>query len=558
MAFSSPLGLGAQLIGGRRRRRPHSKKKVVKGNNLSSNISRFQTHGHSQKKKNESEVDIKTATSRFQLKPHGHSQKQKNELEVDIKTATSRFQLKPHGHSQKKKNELEVDIKTASSSFQLKPHGQKRKQQFQAEIKEKKGRGNGCVNFSSTSIFNFNDNQEDVIAREILSWLPVKCLIRFKSVCKYWFSVIEEDVGFISLHLERSRARPCLLVANSIDNRSKYEFMTASLVFGDKGAISAAKFHTIREIEFGGPDLMLKPVFGLIGFFGERRDDPGVCIFNLSTRKMTPWIVSNLLRDVRRQDLEASNKIAMATCTLGYDPISKEHKVVGIWRSSQPSYVVCEVLTVGDNEWRRIDEVPPHDIELHGSSVYINGSIYYTTKFLGMFEAGEKEKKFIVGFDVGSEKFRAIRVPSYIFEQPENYNFRFYHIMLLELNGRLGLFSILEKSGYTPKLWVLNEDRNRKNSRNSWTEVSIQLPYTLGGGRCDFACDPVPGTDQLILTSYLKTSGGKISESTCHSYNWKKKTFNAIDFSGISSAPCFSSASTVGSFFESLFPIQKR
>ncbi|KAI3843963.1 hypothetical protein MKX03_037552, partial [Papaver bracteatum] len=103
-----------------------------------------------------------------------------------------------------------------------------------------------------------------------------------------------------------------------------------------------------------------------------------------------------------------------------------------------------------------------------------------------------------------------------------------------------------------------SRDRNRKNSRSTWTEVSIQLPYTLGGARCRFACDPVPGTDQMILTSYVKASGGKISESSCHSYNWKKKTFNAIDFSGISSAPCFSSASTVGSFFESLFPVQKR
>ncbi|KAI3890984.1 hypothetical protein MKW92_047295, partial [Papaver armeniacum] len=336
--------------------------------------------------------------------------------------------------------------------------------------------------------------------------------------------------------------------------------MTANLVFGgrDRGAISAATFHTIRDIDFAGCDLMLRPVFGLTAFFGEGRDDPGVCICNLSTREVTPWIVSNLLRDVRKEDLEVSNEIPMATCTFGYNPTSKEHKVVGIWRSSRPSYVVCEVLTVGDNEWRRIDEVPPHDIELYGSSVYVNGSIYYTTELLGEFEAGEKEKKFIVGFDVGSEKFRAIRVPSYIFEQPESYHSRLYvyNIMLLELDGRLGLFIILEKSG-TPKLWVLDEDRNKKNSRSTWTEVSIQLPYTLGGARCEFACDPVPGTDQMILTSYVEASGGKISESTCHSYNWKKKTFNAIDFSGISSSvPSLSSTSTVSTFFESLSPVQ--
>ncbi|XP_026426422.1 uncharacterized protein LOC113322531 [Papaver somniferum] len=518
MAFMSPLGLGAQMIGRRRHR------KVVKLNET-------------------------PATSRYQLKPRGQKRSQEFEVETEEKKLRgSGLQSKPHGLKSMHEFEVEDESeekKVRGSRFQLKPHGQK-------------NRGN----FSKFSIFNFSDNQEDIIARQLLSWLPVKSLMRLKSVCKYWCSLIQEDTTFINLHLERSKSRPGLLVANLIENYTKYQIMTGDLVFGgkDRGAISAANFHTIRDIDFARCDWMLRPVFGLTAFFGERRDDPGVCIFNLSTREKTPWIVSNLLRDVRKEDLQASNAIPRATCALGYNPTSKEHKVVGIWRSSKPSYVVCEVLTVGENKWRRIHKVPPQDIELYGSSVYVNGSIYYTTEFLGIFEADEKEKKFIVGFDVGSEKFRAIRVPSYVFEQPENYHssIYIYNIMLLELDGRLGLFIKIGESGYTPKLWVLDEDRNKKNSTSTWTEVSIQLPYTLGGPRCGFACDPVLGTDQMILTSYVKASGGKISESTCHSYNWKKKTSNAIDFSGISSAPCFSSASKVRSFFESLFPVQKR
>ncbi|KAI3936693.1 hypothetical protein MKX01_034122 [Papaver californicum] len=373
-------------------------------------------------------------------------------------------------------------------------------------------------------------------------------------------------MAFINLHLERSRARPCLLVANLIENHTRYQLMMANLVFGgrDKGAISAASFRTIREVYFTDCDLMLRPVFGLTAFFGERRDNLGVCICNFSTREVTPWIESKLLKDVRKVDLETCNRIPMATCTLGYDPTSKEHKVVGIWRSSQPSYVVCDVLIVGDNKWRQIDEVPPYSLELHGSSIHIDGSIYYTIELLWKFETGEKEKKFIVAFDVGNEKFRAIRVPNYIFyifEQPDSHHSRlyFYNIMLLELDERLGLLIILVEIGYSypPKLWVLDEDRNKKNSRNSWIEVNIQLPYALGGDRCDFASEPVLGTKQIILTSYVKTSDGRISVSTCHSYNWKKKAFNEIEFSGISSDPCFSRASTVATFFESLLPVQK-
>lgn len=41
------------------------------------------------------------------------------------------------------------------------------------------------------------------IMTEILSWLPVKSLLRFKSVCKAWYDVIN-DLKFIKLHLLRS------------------------------------------------------------------------------------------------------------------------------------------------------------------------------------------------------------------------------------------------------------------------------------------------------------------------------------------------------------------
>ncbi|KAI3972209.1 hypothetical protein MKX01_011761 [Papaver californicum] len=481
MAFMSPLGLGAQIIG--RRRRPH-RSRVVKPN--------------------------------------------------------------------------EVNI-TPTSRFQLKPHGQKRKKEFEVETKEKKGRGNdGCTFSSKTSVFNFNNDQEDIVAHEILSWLPVKSLVRFKCVCKYWSFLIQEDKTFINLHLERSKSRPCLLISNFIRDKNAYQLMAANLLFGTRqgGAVSAATFHTIREVDFTDCDLMLKPVNGLIGFFGEGRINPGVCICNFSTREVTPWIESKLLRDVRSKDIYASRDCPMATCKLGYDPVTKEHKVVGIWRSSKPSYEVCEVLTVGENEWRQIEEVLPYSLELHGSSVYINGSIYYSTDSLMVSKANDKNKsKFIVVFDVGREKFRTIRVPSYIFDQPDyDASFIFYHVILLDLDGRLGLLIKIAKDGYTPKLWLFDDDKNKKKSTNSWTGIAIELPGDLVG--CSFS--PVSGTYQIILTSYVETSNGKKSDTRCHLYNWKQKSFDEIQISGIPSVSCLSSTSRVATFFENLLPVQKR
>jgi hypothetical protein len=46
---------------------------------------------------------------------------------------------------------------------------------------------------------------------EILSLLPVKCLVRFQYVSKSWFALIINDSYFIKLHLKRSKERTLIL-----------------------------------------------------------------------------------------------------------------------------------------------------------------------------------------------------------------------------------------------------------------------------------------------------------------------------------------------------------
>lgn len=54
----------------------------------------------------------------------------------------------------------------------------------------------------------------------ILSWLPVKSLRRFASVCKLWLSIITHP-EFIQTHLTNSQKRPALLIRGTIYNTNR-------------------------------------------------------------------------------------------------------------------------------------------------------------------------------------------------------------------------------------------------------------------------------------------------------------------------------------------------
>ncbi|RZC64095.1 hypothetical protein C5167_025855 [Papaver somniferum] len=243
----------------------------------------------------------------------------------------------------------------------------------------------------------------DMLVCEILSRLPAKSLMRFKCVCKRFRHLIQEDEYFIDLHYNRSKARLGLFII-----MARYPRLSTSLFNGpwslpatmdekcflladiiecaNQVTTTKAVIHTIRNTDANefNYKLILGPVNGLICFVDWEVKNSYISIsnfyiriFNVSTREITPWMKSSFLREERGEHC-GSREVTSNLFQLGFDPVTKETKLVGVWSIRKKhcnAYFVCEVLTLRSNTWRRIDNVPLYNIQ--SNSAYLNGSIYW-------------------------------------------------------------------------------------------------------------------------------------------------------------------------------------
>ncbi|OVA05242.1 F-box domain [Macleaya cordata] len=380
----------------------------------------------------------------------------------------------------------------------------------------------------------------DESLREILSRLPVKSLMRFKCVCKRWQSLIQ-DHSFVDLHLTQSQRRPDLLIA--VPGEDVVRFFSAEDTFEGGAAI-----HRIEIPSWGHG--ALGSINGLICFVDLL--EPATCIYNLSTREKTPWIKTSVKREKIRLGFDYRQEGPVFG--FGFDPATKEHKVICMWEifrfTTKPSYEliggtaekICKVLTVGKNTWRRIDDVPPY--MLRGRAIYANGSIYRRNAGLRFLECPEFE--VIVAFDVGSEKFRSIPIPNFIVDTWDSHgkcDLRTDY--LLEINGRIAIVD--EITAHAVRLWICHENKEKMTSR--WTENTITLPSVLDGRH--LFPDAIPGTNQIVIQ-------GDSTPRGClplFYYDLKKKTYKKVEITGIS--PSMESPQ-IYTFVESLLPVDKQ
>ncbi|KAI3964271.1 hypothetical protein MKW92_000397 [Papaver armeniacum] len=449
----------------------------------------------------------------------------------------------------------------------------------------------GYENDTSNPITNLvldGGYENDFIVCEILSRLPVKSLMRFKCVSKYWLYLIEEDSYFIDLHLTRSKARPSLayVIPLVVKDRQYPEirykghdevFLTADLSLEGTGR---ADIHTMRKTNMFSCDIILRPINGLMCFVDTHKY--AVSIYNISTREASPWIQSTLLLDEKEKHPEINTRgVYITSYKFGFDPTTKEHKVLCTWYIPVGSSLeeanddggeeanddgddieVCEILTLGSGTWRRIHEVPPYFLTDNLPCVPVNGSIYWCTEMFTSPHIWRGCPACIVAFDVGIEKFRVIQIPDFIRNQPLDPDIFFNHfVRLVELDGRVGI--VRRISAFIAKLWIFDDHchGNEKVSKTTcgeiWIEEIITLPFPWTR-TLSLNVYAVVGTYQIILQTY-QGAYRHMNNVSLHSYHWKERTFQEIKTSGApASLPDACSIKMFTPFVESLVPVQRK
>ncbi|KAI3840234.1 hypothetical protein MKW92_032636 [Papaver armeniacum] len=427
------------------------------------------------------------------------------------------------------------------------------------------------------------------IVCNILSRLPVKSLMRFKCVSKDWRYIIQDDNYFSNLFHDQSKLRPCLLVvvrlpwelpkhlwgATYILRRVRQANLLTGDLCGKAGRTAAEGgaqvIHNISNAMSEKYDDILEPVNGMMCFTDTTRDF-GVRIYNLGTRELTPWL------GVAFKIKEGSRLNYRPCYQLGFDPATKEHKVICLWKKrlgdSQSPYLACQVLTVGDNAWRNIEGIPQYDLEDNslyngnGGSVYVKGFVYWITDELKFPNHGS-EQNVIVAFDVGSEKFRKIALPKLITDQllyDDDWSFKM-PVNLFEVNDRVGVLRKL-RVGYPVKMWIHEDNDNKDTStmgcNQNWTEVEIELPFQWDEETC-IKFQGVPGTDGILIEAYEDQR--KLRCLSLFYFNLKSMAFTEVECDKLcSSIPHLNSenateeryVSLVSTFTESLLPVNKK
>ncbi|XP_058758216.1 F-box/kelch-repeat protein At3g23880-like [Vicia villosa] len=243
----------------------------------------------------------------------------------------------------------------------------------------------------------------------VLSFLPVKSVIRFRCVSKTLNSLIS-DPSFVKLHL----------------NRSAQNEYTSNLYTSGKGIPSPPSHFSRRRESIPitykfpeDPSYKLKDTDYIVGFCNGLLCLYGHCLNHDDTISETWLRIWNPATRTISEKLSRSGKVYSPTnLKFGYDNSTNTYKVLYFC----PGKKKVRVLTLGNNVWRKIQNFPVnHDFSL--DLVDMRGRVVWLAihnHFLSIYDCKSItiEQFVIISLDLSTETHIQLRPPCGLNEVP--------------------------------------------------------------------------------------------------------------------------------------------
>ncbi|CAN6252299.1 unnamed protein product [Urochloa humidicola] len=259
------------------------------------------------------------------------------------------------------------------------------------------------------------------IIMEILVRLPVKSLLRVKSVCKAWRAIISDPI-FIRAHLHHSASKwvqnPCFIInPHTLDTvvpeecwprtfSSHLRFYRWQLQCDNSPKNNVATFLHAKDFDGEFSSLRyFKHCDGLV--FAPT--DTRLYVFNPATRE------SITLPDGYRNSLRVGGQGCCYCAGLGLDPGTGKYKVVqAFYGSVDPGTNMwtdmgMEVFTIAGDDggnWREIVSDPPYPVERFQTAVTVNGFLFWR-----IAKHHPERLRSILHLSLEEEEFGVTRLP---------------------------------------------------------------------------------------------------------------------------------------------------
>ncbi|KAM7512003.1 hypothetical protein LguiB_010878 [Lonicera macranthoides] len=280
---------------------------------------------------------------------------------------------------------------------------------------------------------NYHHHIPQEVIIEILSRLPVKTLLKFKSVCKNWYAIIK-STNFISKHLHNhydNDTGGLLLIQRFIPESRLYgfELFTDKTLATDSNPIVDPYLQNTAFAQS-----VLGPLNGLYVLFN-RKDR--LALWNPAIREFKPLPSHPITDQIRAEDYMNDPTIGF-----GFDTLTNDYKVVWFIPRRPAENNIFLLYTLSNDSWREVMiDGSFSDVYLHPSTcnanTFWNGSYYWVAP-----EYNDQRGNYfsIYAFDMINEVLSAVQCPPV------------YFYSLIMYNGRIATFFV---NGMNIDIWVM-------------------------------------------------------------------------------------------------------